>query len=122
MFTMSFERHSDWTVNVGAEQFKVEVSRLGAAAWTAWAHGRHDEALVLMRSAADIERIRERRGRAGVLRIRAPDAEHIGVANRAERLEVELRDEAAADEADAQPARPRGRLTSRHPAPGRGCS
>ena len=29
MFTMSFERHTDWTVNVGAEQFKVEVSRLG---------------------------------------------------------------------------------------------
>ena len=29
MFTMSFERHKDWTVNVGAEQFKVEVSRLG---------------------------------------------------------------------------------------------
>jgi tetratricopeptide (TPR) repeat protein len=34
---------------------EVEVSRLGAAAWTAWAHGRHDEALMLMRSAADIE-------------------------------------------------------------------
>jgi hypothetical protein len=29
MFTMSFERHSDWTLNVGAEQYKVEVSRLG---------------------------------------------------------------------------------------------
>jgi hypothetical protein len=29
MFTMSFERHSDWTLNVSAEQFKVEVSRLG---------------------------------------------------------------------------------------------
>ena len=29
MFTMSFERHTDWTLNVGAEQFKVEVSRLG---------------------------------------------------------------------------------------------
>jgi tetratricopeptide (TPR) repeat protein len=34
---------------------EVEVSRLGAAAWTAWAQGRHDEALTLMRSAADIE-------------------------------------------------------------------
>jgi len=29
MFTMSFERHSDWTYHVGAEQIKVEVSRLG---------------------------------------------------------------------------------------------
>ncbi|HUP72712.1 MAG TPA: hypothetical protein VM282_06655 [Acidimicrobiales bacterium] len=29
MFTMSFERHSDWTFNAGAEQIKVEVSRLG---------------------------------------------------------------------------------------------
>lgn len=29
MFTMSFEQHSDWTLNVGAEQLKVEVSRLG---------------------------------------------------------------------------------------------
>ena len=29
MFTMSFERHSDWSPNVGAEQLKVEVSRLG---------------------------------------------------------------------------------------------
>jgi tetratricopeptide (TPR) repeat protein len=34
---------------------EVEVSRLGAAAWAAWARGRHDEALGLMRSAADIE-------------------------------------------------------------------
>ena len=34
---------------------EVEVSRLGAAAWTALAHGRRDEALSLMRSAADIE-------------------------------------------------------------------
>src|SRR5206468_6846421 len=31
------------------------VSRLGAAAWTAWAQGHHDEALTLMRSAADLE-------------------------------------------------------------------
>jgi hypothetical protein len=29
MFTMSFERESDWTLNVGAEQLKVEVARLG---------------------------------------------------------------------------------------------
>ena len=29
MFTMSFERHSDWTYHAGAEQLKVEVSRLG---------------------------------------------------------------------------------------------
>jgi hypothetical protein len=29
MFTMSFERDSDWTLNVGAEQIKIEVSRLG---------------------------------------------------------------------------------------------
>jgi tetratricopeptide (TPR) repeat protein len=34
---------------------EVEVSRLGAAAWTALAQGKHDEALSLMRSAADIE-------------------------------------------------------------------
>jgi tetratricopeptide (TPR) repeat protein len=34
---------------------EVEVSRLGAAAWTAFAAGRHEEALGLMRSAADIE-------------------------------------------------------------------
>lgn len=34
---------------------EVEVSRLGAAAWTALAHGKPDEALNLMRSAADIE-------------------------------------------------------------------
>jgi tetratricopeptide (TPR) repeat protein len=34
---------------------EVEVSRLAAAAWTAWARGRHDEALSLMRRAADIE-------------------------------------------------------------------
>jgi len=33
----------------------VEVSRLGAAAWIAWARGRHDEALSLMRNAAAIE-------------------------------------------------------------------
>jgi hypothetical protein len=29
LFTMSFERDSDWTMNVGAEQLKIEVSRLG---------------------------------------------------------------------------------------------
>ena len=29
MFTMSFERDSDWTRNVSAEQLKIEVSRLG---------------------------------------------------------------------------------------------
>jgi tetratricopeptide (TPR) repeat protein len=34
---------------------EVEVSRLGAAAWAAWARGRHEEALSLMRSAADME-------------------------------------------------------------------
>jgi tetratricopeptide (TPR) repeat protein len=34
---------------------EVEVSRLGAAAWTALARGRPDEALGLMRRAADIE-------------------------------------------------------------------
>jgi tetratricopeptide (TPR) repeat protein len=34
---------------------EVEVSRLGAAAWTAWASERHDEALALMRAAADAE-------------------------------------------------------------------
>ncbi len=34
---------------------EVEVSRLGAAAWTALAQGKRDEALGLIRSAADIE-------------------------------------------------------------------
>ena len=34
---------------------EVEVSRLGAAAWTALTQGKRDEALGLMRSAADIE-------------------------------------------------------------------
>ncbi len=34
---------------------EVEVSRLGAAAWAAWARGRPDEALSLMRNAAAIE-------------------------------------------------------------------
>jgi tetratricopeptide (TPR) repeat protein len=34
---------------------EVEVSRLGAAAWAAWARGQHDEALGLTRSAADME-------------------------------------------------------------------
>jgi tetratricopeptide (TPR) repeat protein len=34
---------------------EVEVSRLGAAAWAAWARGKHDEALALMRAAADTE-------------------------------------------------------------------
>lgn len=34
---------------------EVEVSRLGAAAWTAFARGKKDEALILMRSAADAE-------------------------------------------------------------------
>jgi hypothetical protein len=34
---------------------EVEVSRLGAAAWVVWARGRHEEALSLMRSAADSE-------------------------------------------------------------------
>jgi tetratricopeptide (TPR) repeat protein len=34
---------------------EVEISRLGVAAWTAQALGKHDEALGLMRSAADIE-------------------------------------------------------------------
>ena len=34
---------------------EVEVQRLSAAAWTAYAKGAHDEALTLMRSAADLE-------------------------------------------------------------------
>jgi tetratricopeptide (TPR) repeat protein len=34
---------------------EVEVSRLGAMAWTAWAQGKRDEALTLMRRAADTE-------------------------------------------------------------------
>jgi tetratricopeptide (TPR) repeat protein len=34
---------------------EVEVLRLGAAAWTAYAKGNNDEALTLMRSAADME-------------------------------------------------------------------
>src|SRR5262249_28456481 len=34
---------------------EVEVSRLGAAAWTALAQGKRDDALGLMRSAADVE-------------------------------------------------------------------
>jgi tetratricopeptide (TPR) repeat protein len=34
---------------------EVEVSRLGAAAWTAWAQDKSEQALSLMRSAADIE-------------------------------------------------------------------
>ncbi len=39
---------------------EVEVSRLSAAAWVALAQGRHDEALGLMRSAADSEDTREK--------------------------------------------------------------
>ena len=34
---------------------EVEVQRLSAAAWTAYAKGHRDEALTLMRSAADME-------------------------------------------------------------------
>jgi len=34
---------------------EVEVSRLGAVAWAAWARGKHEEAVGLMRSAADTE-------------------------------------------------------------------
>jgi tetratricopeptide (TPR) repeat protein len=34
---------------------EVEVQRLSAAAWTGYAKGNHDEALTLMRSAADLE-------------------------------------------------------------------
>jgi tetratricopeptide (TPR) repeat protein len=34
---------------------EVEVMRLGAAGWTAWAENRNDEALALMRQAADLE-------------------------------------------------------------------
>jgi len=34
---------------------EVEVQRLGAAAWTAYAKGEREEALALMRSAADLE-------------------------------------------------------------------
>ena len=33
----------------------MEVNRLGAAAWTAWVRGKHEEALELMRNAADME-------------------------------------------------------------------
>jgi Tetratricopeptide repeat len=39
---------------------EVEVQRLGAAAWTAFAAGKHDEALGLMRSAADMEEASEK--------------------------------------------------------------
>jgi tetratricopeptide (TPR) repeat protein len=34
---------------------EVEVNRLGAAAWVAFARGKHNDALGLMRNAADIE-------------------------------------------------------------------
>ena len=34
---------------------QVEVQRRAAAGWLAWAEGKHDEALALMRSAADLE-------------------------------------------------------------------
>ena len=34
---------------------EVEISRIGVAAWTAFAQGKRDDALALMRSAADIE-------------------------------------------------------------------
>ena len=39
---------------------EVEVSRLGASAWTAFASGKQDEALTLMRSAADMEDKKEK--------------------------------------------------------------
>jgi predicted Zn-dependent protease len=40
---------------------EVEVQRLGAAAWTAYAKGSRDEALTLMRSTADLEDKSEKR-------------------------------------------------------------
>ncbi|HMA07023.1 MAG TPA: hypothetical protein VKP68_04145, partial [Ramlibacter sp.] len=46
--TMKAAKDAYWTV-------EVEVQRLGAAAWTAWAAGRHEVALDLMRAAADLE-------------------------------------------------------------------
>jgi predicted Zn-dependent protease len=39
---------------------QVEIQRLGAAAWLAHAEGKHDEALTLMRSAADLEAATEK--------------------------------------------------------------
>ena len=48
---------------------------------------------------------RKRRRRRGVLLVRTPDAEHVGVAHAAKRLHVEARIEAAADESNAEPAR-----------------
>jgi tetratricopeptide (TPR) repeat protein len=39
---------------------EVEVQRLGAAAWVAFAQGKHEEALDLMRSAADMEAASEK--------------------------------------------------------------
>ena len=51
---------------------------------------------------ADVEVARELRGRRGVLLVRAPDAEHVGVAHGAKCLEVKARVEAAADERDAE--------------------
>ncbi len=60
-FTAVVERDGRWFIAYcpepisGTERPQVEVSRLAAAAWTAWAHGRHEEALSLMRRAADLE-------------------------------------------------------------------
>ncbi len=52
---------------------------------------------------ADIEVAGELRGRRGVLLVRTPDAEDVGVAHRAKGLQVEARVESAADERDAEP-------------------
>jgi tetratricopeptide (TPR) repeat protein len=41
---------------------EVEVQRLGAAAWVAYARGKRDEALGLMRSAAEMEEASEKAG------------------------------------------------------------
>ena len=46
--TLRFAKNEYWAT-------EVDISRLGAAAWTAFARGNRDEALDLMRRAADIE-------------------------------------------------------------------
>jgi hypothetical protein len=53
-------------------------------------------------SVADVELARELRGAGGVLRVRAPDAANVTVANRRPSAQMELRVESAADEADTQ--------------------
>ena len=51
---------------------------------------------------ADVERARQLGRRRRVLLVRAPDAEHVGIAHGAKRLHVKARIEAAADERDAE--------------------